>query len=106
MAWRCSGATNDELIDNLARSGIIKNTKVINALKAVDRKYYAPTNPYQDSPQGIGYQATISAPHMHAHAVEYLCDQLSRESSVVLGNSITIRLTQIAIIHSFTLTLK
>jgi len=88
MAWRCSGATNEELIDNLARSGILKNIKVINALKQVDRKYYAPTNPYQDSPQSIGYQATISAPHMHAHAIEYLFDQLSRDSSNVLGKKI------------------
>ena len=86
MAWRCTGATNGELIDNLARSGILKNIKVINALKQVDRKYYAPTNPYQDSPQSIGHQATISAPHMHGHCMEYLFDQLSRESSTVLGN--------------------
>ena len=88
MAWRCTGATNGELIDNLARSGILKNIKVINALKQVDRKYYAPTNPYQDSPQSIGHQATISAPHMHGHCMEYLFDQLSRESSTVLGKSI------------------
>jgi protein-L-isoaspartate(D-aspartate) O-methyltransferase len=85
MAWRCSGATNEELINNLARSGILKNSKVINALKQVDRKYYAPKHPYEDSPQPIGYQATISAPHMHGCCIEYLYDQLSRESSNILG---------------------
>lgn len=28
------------------------------------------------SPQSIKYQATISAPHMHAYALEYLKDYL------------------------------
>lgn len=29
-----------------------------------------------DSPQAIGYGVTISAPHMHAHALEMLKDHL------------------------------
>jgi len=29
---------------------------------------------YQDCPQGIGYSATISAPHMHAHALGEFVD--------------------------------
>ena len=41
-----------------------------------DRRHYCPHNPYQDSPQSIGYAATISAPHMHAHALEQLKDHL------------------------------
>lgn len=28
--------------------------------------------PYEDSPQSIGHSATISAPHMHASAIEHL----------------------------------
>lgn len=28
--------------------------------------------PYQDSPQPIGHDATISAPHMHAAAIEHM----------------------------------
>lgn len=38
----------------------------------VDRANYAPANPYHDSPQYIGHNATISAPHMHAHALQTL----------------------------------
>ena len=38
----------------------------------VDRAHYTPNSPYQDSPQYIGHQATISAPHMHASACESL----------------------------------
>jgi protein-L-isoaspartate(D-aspartate) O-methyltransferase len=33
---------------------------------------YAPRSYYEDSPQPIGYKATISAPHMHASALEHL----------------------------------
>lgn len=38
----------------------------------VDRAHYAPSLPYDDSPQPIGFGATISAPHMHASACESL----------------------------------
>lgn len=43
---------------------------------AVDRGHYSRNNPYMDAPQGIGYGVTISAPHMHAHALELLKDHL------------------------------
>ncbi len=41
-------------------------------LSQVDRAHYAPFSPYEDSPQPLGHGATISAPHMHAAAVEGL----------------------------------
>ena len=41
-------------------------------MTSVDRAHYAPYAPYEDSPQGIGFSATISAPHMHASAAESL----------------------------------
>lgn len=37
---------------------------VAAAMKATDRKFYSPSNPYMDAPQGIGFGVTISAPHM------------------------------------------
>jgi protein-L-isoaspartate(D-aspartate) O-methyltransferase len=49
----------------------------------VDRAHYAPSSPYSDSPQSIGYGATISAPHMHGHACEYLIDYLHPGSRVL-----------------------
>ena len=45
-------------------NGIITSESVERAMRAVDRGNYCPFNPYYDSPQSIGYQATISAPHM------------------------------------------
>lgn len=49
----------------------------------VDRAHYAPYAPYQDSPQSIGYRATISAPHMHASACESLLPFLKPGSRVL-----------------------
>ncbi|PAV60481.1 hypothetical protein WR25_10606 [Diploscapter pachys] len=43
---------------------------------AVDRGDFAPSDPYEDSPKRIGYNTTISAPHMHAAALEHLKDHL------------------------------
>lgn len=84
MAWRSSGSSNADLVNNLkcetffsqsifilrffyldfAAHGIIENDSVASAMKAVDRADYCKNSPYQDSPQGIGYGVTISAPHM------------------------------------------
>ena len=44
---------------------------------AVDRKEFCHTHdPYKDNPQPIGSNVTISAPHMHAHALETLAEHL------------------------------
>lgn len=68
--------THKELIFALMSEGIIKNKEVGRVMELVDRRFYAPKNPYEDSPQGIGFGATISAPHMHAYALEYLYNNL------------------------------
>ncbi|KAL4106486.1 hypothetical protein PRIC1_004537 [Phytophthora ramorum] len=79
MAWRCSALSNDGLVDNLARAGIVQSPRVIRAMKATDRAQYvaandqdsvSPAQAYQDAPQRLGYEQTISAPHMHAYALE------------------------------------
>lgn len=76
MSWRCSGKDNEELVGNLKSQGILNNERTVKSMLAVDRKNYAKGNAYQDAPQTIGYGVTISAPHMHAHALELLTDQL------------------------------
>ncbi|RKF60352.1 Protein-L-isoaspartate O-methyltransferase [Erysiphe neolycopersici] len=83
MAWQCSGSTNTELIRNMYQSGIITNTRVMNAMLKVDREHYAPSRPYEDAPQPIGWGATISAPHMHASAAEALVPFLRQGARVL-----------------------
>jgi len=72
MAWRCSGTSNTELINKMWDNGLITNADAKAAFLSVDRGHYCPHSPYDDSPAPIGWGATISAPHMHASAVEHL----------------------------------
>lgn len=127
MAWRSHGTSNETLIQELWRNGLIKTERVRDAFlkvshlikdlphrdtrpinsaafsfflllfnvtivstdvrcwlrlaSQVDRGHYAPRNPYNDSPQSIGHAATISAPHMHASAVEHLVERIVPESA-------------------------
>ncbi|KAK7207486.1 protein-L-isoaspartate O-methyltransferase-like protein [Myxozyma melibiosi] len=76
MAWRCSASTNAKLVDNLAAAQLLSTSRVIDAFKATDRGLFSPRRPYEDAPQYLGYGATISAPHMHAVAVESLHEYL------------------------------
>ncbi|KAI9465732.1 protein-L-isoaspartate O-methyltransferase [Lactarius psammicola] len=78
MAWRCTGNTNVDLVTNLMHHGLINSETVAAAMKSVDRANYVldKRNAYEDSPQSIGHDATISAPHMHAHAAELLLPYL------------------------------
>lgn len=53
-------------------------------MSQVDRRHYCPSgDPYLDAPHAIGYGATISAPHMHAYALEYVKDKLVEGAKVL-----------------------
>mmetsp|Transcript_8451 Transcript_8451/g.13712 ORF Transcript_8451/g.13712 Transcript_8451/m.13712 type:complete len:242 (+) Transcript_8451:319-1044(+) len=84
MAWRCSSQTNAGLVMNLRAASLIKSDRVQKAMEMTDRAFYTESAPYEDSPQRIGYMATISAPHMHAMALEYLSPALNKENCKVL----------------------
>lgn len=83
MAWFSTSNTNMKLISNLQKQGIIHSPSVIQGMSMVDRKNYvsaSETSPYNDTPHYIGYGQTISAPHMHGYALEYL------ESNIMVYN--------------------
>ncbi|KAF3677439.1 Protein-L-isoaspartate O-methyltransferase 2 [Capsicum chinense] len=69
---------NKGMIQQLQRYGVIKSHKVTEIMETVDRGLFVPdgTPAYVDSPMSIGYNATISAPHMHAMCLELLEDRL------------------------------
>lgn len=76
MRARIPSAGNEELVRALRRQGIVRSEAVAQAMLAIDRHNYAPRDAYQDRPQPIGHNATISAPHMHAHALGLLAEYL------------------------------
>ncbi|KAJ7792241.1 protein-L-isoaspartate O-methyltransferase [Mycena olivaceomarginata] len=75
LQWK----TNRELVANLMKSKILNLNegqldRISHAMEAVDRAHFVTNQSaaYNDSPQAIGHGATISAPHMHAYAVDHL----------------------------------
>mmetsp|Transcript_20270 Transcript_20270/g.61548 ORF Transcript_20270/g.61548 Transcript_20270/m.61548 type:complete len:282 (-) Transcript_20270:148-993(-) len=84
--WQCSGASNEELVRNLAAGHIVKTEIVERSMLATDRALFVPeeqkAHSYEDSPQFLGFpQATISAPHMHAAALEYIVPSLEARAA-------------------------
>ena len=83
--------THADLIQSLVRQNIIKTERIQAAMLATDRLDFSTDRLYEDAPQPsknllahsiethcylVGYNVTISAPHMHAHALEMLRDRL------------------------------
>ena len=71
------------LLEGLRKQLIITDGRIFNAMARVDRANFCKNDPYYDSPKSIGYGATISAPHMHAYALEYLKDKLQAGSKAL-----------------------
>lgn len=88
MAWRSHGTDNASLVTALTRNGILKHRECIDAMRRVDRGNYVPREyatyeAYEDHPLPIGYNATISAPHMHAYALEWARELCSPGAKVL-----------------------
>ncbi|KAF9667950.1 hypothetical protein SADUNF_Sadunf15G0076300 [Salix dunnii] len=69
---------NKAMVDHLQHYGIISSKKVAEVMETIDRALFVPdgTLAYVDSPMAIGYNATISAPHMHATCLQLLEENL------------------------------
>jgi len=76
MAWRSHGTDNASLVANMKANSVMSSAVVEETMLRVDRGHYVSRNAYDDVPQRIGYNVTISAPHMHAYALEHLKDHL------------------------------
>lgn len=84
MAWRSSSNSNSGLVEQLKRNDIIKSAVVEQAMLLTDRGNYVYYYPYLDAPQLIGFDATISAPHMHAYALTVLQDVITVPNAKIL----------------------
>ncbi|GAA0178180.1 methyltransferase [Lithospermum erythrorhizon] len=78
-SWSRSGMDKSKgLVEQLQKCGVVRSKKVAEVLESVDRALFVPegTPPYIDSPMSIGFNVTISAPHMHAMCLELLENNL------------------------------
>ena len=62
------------MVEHLQRYGVIHSKKVAEVMQTIDRALFVPdgSSAYEDSPMQIGFNATISAPHMHATCLQLL----------------------------------
>jgi len=81
--YRAAGHSNDSLIEGLKQNNVLRSKKIEEAMKQVDRKNYASSNPYFDAPQPTSSGQTISAPHMHAMCLQQLEHQLKPGAKVL-----------------------
>eukprot|EP00053_Salpingoeca_punica_P008503 m.76258 g.76258 ORF g.76258 m.76258 type:complete len:293 (+) comp14627_c0_seq1:195-1073(+) len=70
--WTVEASSNEELVDKLHARHIIQTPLVASVMRLVDRGDFCKRSAYVDTPQPIGFGATISAPHQHAHTLELL----------------------------------
>jgi len=57
--------------------GVIRRSDVAAAMRMIDRKNFVLPeceNPYKDESQPIGFNATLSAPHMHGVGLDILAE--------------------------------
>ncbi len=78
----------DDMVEGLIKNGYLKSEKVIDVFRKVDRKLFVPENigksAYVDKPLPIGFDQTISAPHMVAIMTELL-DVKSDDNILEIG---------------------
>jgi len=72
-----------ELCKELIQKKWILSQEVYEAMMKVDRADFAPTNPYENNPQGIGSNVVISAPLLHAYCLEALKNHLNEGDTVL-----------------------
>jgi len=74
-----SATTHEGLCTNLQQNGLLKEPRAATAYRAVDRVDFVPAagDPYVDAAVPLGAGAQISAPHVHASALDLLLEKLS-----------------------------
>ena len=75
--------TMKELCTELVNKQWIQTQQVYDVMMKVDRADFAPTNPYENNPQCIGYNVVISAPLLHSYCLEALNDYLIEGSNAL-----------------------
>jgi len=88
MAWRSSGTTNDEMVNNLKRFQVISSPEVEAGFRSVDRRLFVPKRcqdiAHKDQPIRDD-KIHISAPHIYGSVLEAL--ELKRDAGLSFLNA-------------------
>jgi len=79
MAWRSHASSHASFVGELVKNNVLVSETVRQAALEVDRCHFVPSgaDPYVDAPQSLGHGQTISAPHMHIAAAQWLEDAVA-----------------------------
>ena len=81
MANKC--LLTELVLSGYDKTKFITTEKVANVMLEVDRFDFAPNNPYLNRPIYLGFNVTISAPHMHAFALEHLAPYCTEGAKIL-----------------------
>ena len=76
---------NNNMVERLVKKGIITSPKVADVMKNVNRGEFSdfPECAFYEFPQSIGFNATISAPFIHALVLQVLSSKLKKGGKVL-----------------------
>jgi len=78
---------NRKLLTILKEEGVLKSDLVFQTMMTINRRNFLPegliNRAYQDNPLSIGWNTTISAPHMHANTLEELKAHLKKGGKAI-----------------------
>jgi protein-L-isoaspartate(D-aspartate) O-methyltransferase len=85
MIHLMAASSLNQMLQGLRAGGALRTPAVVNAMRLIDRAEFSrdPAVAYLDRPLPIGHGVTISAPHMHAMALEFLAPILSEGDRVL-----------------------
>jgi len=78
--------TIKDMVEQLKKLGIVTSERVAQVMLVVNRINYVPdecNTPYLEASVPIGFNATISAPHMHGMGLDLLISQLKPGATVL-----------------------
>lgn len=81
-AESCINGENFDLVQRLKNEEYIVSSEVERVMCTLDRADFVGSNPYDWSPVYIGHGATLSAPRVHAWALEKLYEKFKQQSNL------------------------
>ncbi len=79
---KCINDENFKNVKRLKAEGYIKHKEVEKLMCTIDRADFSKETPYDWEPDYIGYGATLSAPRVHAFAIEKLYEKFKGKKNL------------------------
>ncbi|CAH8860554.1 unnamed protein product [Trichobilharzia szidati] len=75
--------SQNDLVDNLKKSGIVSSLDIERAMRDVDRKFFVSSGPYENRSHRISHGGMVSAPYVDAYVLEGLRQSLTVRAHVL-----------------------